>query len=698
MSEHYRNRYKDAGWDIFPLKDKHPRVKWSSAFKGPWSEADNIGVALGKRSNGLTDLDLDWPEAAGVASLLIGTKQTAVFGREGKLSSHFLFYSEVPKTRKFTLPKSFLGLGVPEEHALTVCELRSTGGYTMFPPSVHPSGERVQFENDCEIKRVEADTLHRWAGIIAFVTVCVRFWPGDGAQHDAALALAGVLKWAEVPEKVAYRVVEQMSAADREQPDRLRAVQETYASEGVTSKWRKLFEAFAFPEDARSIFADWLGLTDHSAVEELNERYAVIRDGSRVRIGTARNDPYYDRETWDLMSESDFMLLERKRKEAAIWLVSEARREYPNGFVFDPSGREREGYLNLWKGWAVAAVPGDWSLIRRHIYEVLASGNEEHGDYIVRWIAWLLQHPDKPAEVALVLRGEKGVGKGVIGRALGKIAGQHGIHLSSTVLMTGRFNAHMRDCVFLFADEALWAGDKEGEGQLKRMTTEDTLVIEGKGRDAVITPNRLHIMMASNEDWVIPASADERRFAMFDVSPARRQDHAYFDALTAQINGDGLAGMLHDLLSMDLGRWHPRFDIPKTEALRIQVQHSEDPMRGLFRELLFLGELPGLQPGRNLPNELLAPELRKLLKQRPYGHNFSEVRQAVFLKSIPGVKRDNNGWVFDSFDTDAGKARLKRCIRYELPPLKDLRLWFDPREDWDSQEDWEFPDDGSVSF
>lgn len=697
MSEHYRNRYKAAGWDIFPLNGKHPRVKWSSSFKDEWSEADNIGVALGKRSNNLVDLDLDWPEAGDVARLLIGTSRTAIFGRDGKPSSHFLFYSEVAKTRKFTLPKSFLGRGVPEEHALTVCELRSTGGYTMFPPSAHPNGEPVRFENDPEVARVEADILHRWAGLIAFITVCVRLWPGDGAQHDAALAFAGILKWADVPEKVARGVVETMSASDREKADRVRAVQDTYSTQGVTSKWRKLFEAFAFPEDARSTFADWLGLTDHSAVEELNEQFAVIRDGSRVRIGTARLDPYYGRETWDLMSETDFMLLQRKRKEAAVWLQSDARREYPNGFVFDPSGREHEGYLNLWKGWALAAEPGDWSLIRRHIVEVLASGNEGHGDYIIRWIAWMLQNPDKPAEVALVLRGEKGVGKGVIGRALGKLAGQHGIHLSSTSLMTGRFNAHMRDCIFLFADEALWAGDKEGEGQLKRMTTEDTLVIEGKGRDAVVTPNRLHIMMASNEDWVIPASADERRFAMFDVSSARRNDHAYFEAITAQIERGGLAAMLHDLLNMDLGRWHPRFDPPKTEALRMQVQQSEDPMKSLLRELLFLGELPGLRAGRNEANELLFDEVRKLLDARPFGRSLTNAKAGRFLLSIPGVRKDKNGWSFDRMDLDTMTPRFKRCIRYTLPSLAELRAWFDPHENWDEQEDWLLPDDSPDS-
>jgi hypothetical protein len=33
-----------------------------------------------------------------------------------------------------------------------------------------------------------------------------------------------------------------------------------------------------------------------------------------------------------------------------------------------------------------------------------------------------------------------------------------------------------------------------------------------------------------------------------------------------------------------------------------------------------------------------------------------------------------------------------------LPPLKEVREWFDPHEDWDDQEDWDFADDGEVSF
>jgi Family of unknown function (DUF5906) len=99
-----------------------------------------------------------------------------------------------------------------------------------------------------------------------------------------------------------------------------------------------------------------------------------------------------------------------------------------------------------------------------------------------------------------------------------RIFGQHAVHISSADHLAGRFNAHLRDACLLFADESYWPGDKRAEGTLKRLITEPDLLIEPKGRDAVTARNMLHVMMASNEDWIVPAGEHERRFAVFDVS------------------------------------------------------------------------------------------------------------------------------------------------------------------------------------
>ena len=129
------------------------------------------------------------------------------------------------------------------------------------------------------------------------------------------------------------------------------------------------------------------------------------------------------------------------------------------------------------------------------------------------------------------MRGPEGTGKGTLARAMMRILGQHALHISNAKHLIGNFNAHLRDCVFLFADEAFYAGDKAHVGVLKSLITEPYLTIEGKYQNAVQTPNFLHIMMASNEDWVVPASLEARRFCVLEVSDAHKDDHAYFAAI-----------------------------------------------------------------------------------------------------------------------------------------------------------------------
>jgi hypothetical protein len=130
-----------------------------------------------------------------------------------------------------------------------------------------------------------------------------------------------------------------------------------------------------------------------------------------------------------------------------------------------------------------------------------------------------------------VLRGEKGTGKGTVGQVLARIFRDHALHVVHSRHLTGHFNAHLVDTLFLFLDEAFWGGDKQGEGVLKALVTERSVMIEPKGFDPFAMPNRLKILMASNNDWVVPATADERRYFVLDVSDQKRGDLAYFDRL-----------------------------------------------------------------------------------------------------------------------------------------------------------------------
>jgi len=168
--------------------------------------------------------------------------------------------------------------------------------------------------------------------------------------------------------------------------------------------------------------------------------------------------------------------------------------------------------------------------------------------------------------------------------------GQYGVYISNAKHLTGNFNAHLRDCAFLFADEAFWAGDKVGESVLKGLITDPVINVEAKYQNAVNVPNLLHIGMASNADWVVPASIDERRYFVLDVSDHRIGDRAYFEALAAQMNTGGTAALLCDLQRLDVSGFRVE-DFPCSAALMMQKRHSLDSLSRWWLDVLDRGFL-----------------------------------------------------------------------------------------------------------
>ncbi|MBG0811872.1 bifunctional DNA primase/polymerase [Methylosinus sp. H3A] len=342
-------------------------------------------------------------------------------------------------------------------------------------------------------------------------------------------------------------------------------------------------------------------------IDRMNERFCVVLHGGKFAVFMEDEDGVLNppRRVWTKMSRADFVHYHedervraigrsRELSVAEVWLASPRRRKYP-GIVMDPEGRHGDR-LNLWRGWAVEPRPGDWSLMRELIEDVLCSGDRASSDFVVRWIAFMLQKPGVPAEVAITFRGTEGTGKGTLGRALMAIAGAHGLTVSSPAQFAGRFNAHLRSVAFLFADEAFWPGHKEAEGVLKQLVTEPFIAYEAKGADIAPGRNLVHLMMASNNEWVVPAGLDARRFAVFDVSDGRRGDEAFFRELNVQLQNGGLAAMAHSLLSMKLGDWHPARHVPRTQALADQKALSLDPASKWWMGLLDQGMLPTAGP------------------------------------------------------------------------------------------------------
>jgi hypothetical protein len=258
------------------------------------------------------------------------------------------------------------------------------------------------------------------------------------------------------------------------------------------------------------------------------------------------------------------------------WSSNQNCKKYTGGVVFSPSKTLGSDYYNMWRGFAVEPQDNaaDTTLVTQHIEQIICDNDPALIDYLYNWIAYTVQYPDKPARAAPVLYGEKGVGKGLFGHFLCSLWGNHAVHISTPKHLSGDFNGHLADVCFVFADEAVFAGDKKNEGKLKALITEPRIMIERKGIDAVSQNNYLKILMATNNEFAVPATKDERRYCVLEVSNARLGDKRYFDALEKVTQDKKVqATFLYDMLNRDISDFSPSA-IPETEGLKTQRMHS----------------------------------------------------------------------------------------------------------------------------
>lgn len=114
-----------------------------------WRHPFNVGVLLGPESGDLADVDLDCPEALAFADEYLPAG-AFIFGRASAPRSHRLYRARdahLLQLRDLPEPGKTTGKMIVELRAKPT---GAAGAQSVFPPSTHPSGERIDWtdEND----------------------------------------------------------------------------------------------------------------------------------------------------------------------------------------------------------------------------------------------------------------------------------------------------------------------------------------------------------------------------------------------------------------------------------------------------------------------------------------------------------------------------------------------------------------------
>jgi hypothetical protein len=248
-----------------------------------FSHGENIGIILGAPSR-LVDVDQDCPEAVAVADRFL-PMTGMIHGRPGKPRSHRWYSpSPIPATRQYR-----------DINGAMLVELRSTGGQTLIPPAVHPSGEVFCWDAEGDPAPVEVGSLQTAVAKLAACALVARHWPATGSRHDAANALAGFLLRGGWGEDEATTFIEAVivAAHDEEWRDRLSGVRSTLkalvADRPATGR-PTLAELLSDGEKVVARVSEWLTLRRAPRPASPDSCYA-IEGGRLCRVRQTREGP-----------------------------------------------------------------------------------------------------------------------------------------------------------------------------------------------------------------------------------------------------------------------------------------------------------------------------------------------------------------------------------------------------------------------
>jgi hypothetical protein len=276
----YVATYLAKGWFPVPIdpRKKGPTLPgWQRLritppeIKDYFNGHGNVGLILGDPSGGLTDGDLDCPEARKAAAVFL-PPTPMVSGRAGNPQSH-LWYISTPPPRLLTFKDPLR----PKDEAMII-ELRANpksedaeGLQTVVPPSLHKeTGELIYWENPDNLNPVHVPAQQLIEGVTysAVCTLLGRYWTDHGGHgKDMVMAIAGALLRSRLNLTLVRKIV-LMSAAIAGYPRAKSTDVDDTATNLARNKpvtgWPKLHELLDSTTDGRGgkiirCLQEWLG-------------------------------------------------------------------------------------------------------------------------------------------------------------------------------------------------------------------------------------------------------------------------------------------------------------------------------------------------------------------------------------------------------------------------------------------------------
>ncbi len=298
---------------------------------------------------------------------------------------------------------------------------------------------------------------------------------------------------------------------------------------------------------------------------------------SRFSLVYGHNGAVFDHQEHILVSLSDMRDLCTRREFSRRWQEHPERKVVRVSEVgFDPAGDDPTVKCNLWAGWPTVPKAGSCENLLDLLSYMCQTDQKaaELYDWVLKWIAYPIQHPGAKMRTTLVLHGPQGTGKNMFFEAVMAIYGRYGRVIDQSAI-EDKFNDWASRKLFLIADEVVARSDLyHVKNKLKAFITGDWIRINPKNMAAYDERNHVNLVFLSNERMPVVLEEDDRRHAIIWTPVKLKPD--YYKEVRAEINNGGIAALHDYLLHLPLGDFAPHTLPPMTEAKAELIDLSRD--------------------------------------------------------------------------------------------------------------------------
>ena len=234
------------------------------------------------------------------------------------------------------------------------------------------------------------------------------------------------------------------------------------------------------------------------------------------------------------------------------WLDDPEKRRYEY-VSFDPTMSTPTHVYNSFTGFKAATLPKNAVDVQIDIiidhFKLLF---KEHYEYVIKWCAQIVQHPNKKPNVCLILQSRKeGAGKTMFAEWFGsKILGDR-YYRSVSDPASDLFSKHgngINERLLICLEEAQGKSFVPYMDRFKELITGKMYRLEPKGVDAYEIPNYCSFIANTNNDNPIPISATDRRFCAFNCDNDKIGNVDYYTNLSAAMDDDNITAKFYEYL------------------------------------------------------------------------------------------------------------------------------------------------------